>query len=1098
MKIRTKLLFSAATSIGLVIVLGLVIFFSDRQVDEALAKNQTASRIREHVSELNVLTAAYQENGGERTLTQWYSVRDDLADLLAPAEFASMMENLETLEATFAQLVGSRSAQTANGFEPSATHAPVEDRLVAQLSLWSQSITSEAVQLADATRADIAGVEERATVLTLVFVGALLAIVIGTGVAVSLSIGNPIKRLTRAAEDIAKGNLNTRAEGIGGKDEIGILGGAFNLMAARLKETIDPLEQRVAERTAANEELRLEITERKRAEEALRESEHELAERGKELNCLYGISVLVDKPGISLQEILQGTADLIPASWQYPQVTCARIIVDGQEFRTANFKQTTWRQASNIMVSGQRAGSVEVYYLDKRPESDEGPFLKEESALINAVGERLGHISEHKRAEEELNKIEWLLKPKVFQAETFAPFYGDVTKCNTDRTILDALGAETIKNIINEFMGLMGTSSAVYEKNGDYAGGIFSSGWCRFLDDASFKLCNTVDLKQALNCGKWRCHESCWTEASKKAIETGLPTDIECAGGIHLYAIPIRLGNEIIGSINVGHGDPPKDPDKLAEIAGKYQVDIKELAKLANEYQTRPPYIIELAKHRLAGTAELIGLLVERKRAEQALRESERQVRRKLDAILSPEANISALELSDIIDSEKIQKLMDELYKVTHMGIGIIDLHGRVLVGTGWQEICTKFHRINPETCRSCMESDLELSRDVPVGTFKRYRCKNNMWDIATPIKVGDLHLGNIFLGQFLFDDETVDYETFRQQALRYGFDEQEYIAALDRSSRWSRKTVDAMMSFYASFAEMIGNLSYANVKPAGALEDRKRAEQQLKKLNKTLEQRVTERTAAAEERAQELARSNGELDDFTYVVSHDLKEPLRGIEAFSTFLAEDYADKLDEQGQKYVGVLRDSAMRMNALIEDLLVLSRIGRVQQEYATVSVESLLEDIRQDLAFTLEQKKVDLRIQSGLPTITYQPVHLRQVFQNLISNAIKFNDKPQPVVEIACHEDDGTYIFSVRDNGIGIDEKYYEKIFQIFQRLGRREDYEGTGAGLTICKKIVEARGGKIWLESKVGEGSIFSFTIPKSIRPDQGRKEKGNEELSGPG
>jgi len=147
------------------------------------------------------------------------------------------------------------------------------------------------------------------------------------------------------------------------------------------------------------------ISERKRAQEALREREHELAERAKELNCLYGISVLVDKPSISLQEILQGTADLIPASWQYPQVTCARIIVDGQEFRTATFKETTWRQASDIMVSGQRAGSVEVYYLDKRPESDEGPFLKEERALINAVGERLGHISERKRLEEERERL---------------------------------------------------------------------------------------------------------------------------------------------------------------------------------------------------------------------------------------------------------------------------------------------------------------------------------------------------------------------------------------------------------------------------------------------------------------------------------------------------------------------------------------------------------------------------------------------------------------------------------------------------------------------------------------------------------------------
>jgi PAS domain S-box-containing protein len=260
----------------------------------------------------------------------------------------------------------------------------------------------------------------------------------------------------------------------------------------------------------------------------------------------------------------------------------------------------------------------------------------------------------------------------------------------------------------------------------------------------------------------------------------------------------------------------------------------------------------------------------------------------------------------------------------------------------------------------------------------------------------------------------------------------------------------------------------------------------------------ITERKRSEEALAQyrqELARSNRELEDFTYVVSHDLKEPLRGIEAFSTFLADEYGDKLDEQGQKYVGVLRDSAMRMNALIEDLLKLSRVGRTRQAYVTVAVEPLLEDIRQDLAFALEEKKADLRIQPDLPAITCQPAHLKQVFQNLISNAIKFNDKPHPVIEIACHEADGAYTFSVRDNGFGIDERYHDKIFQVFQRLGRREDYEGTGAGLTICKKIVEAHGGRIWVESKVGEGSVFSFTIPKSIRPGQERKEEGNEQLT---
>ena len=258
----------------------------------------------------------------------------------------------------------------------------------------------------------------------------------------------------------------------------------------------------------------------------------------------------------------------------------------------------------------------------------------------------------------------------------------------------------------------------------------------------------------------------------------------------------------------------------------------------------------------------------------------------------------------------------------------------------------------------------------------------------------------------------------------------------------------------------------------------------------------VTELELAQEalaRKAQELARVNAELEDFTYSVSHDLKEPLRAIEAFSAFLAEDYSDNLDEEGRRYISVVRENAVRMRDLIEDLLRLSRIGRAQHEYTTVAAEALVADVCQDLAFALEEKKVDLRVQPGLPAITCDEVHMKQVFKNLISNAIKFNDKPRPVVEVACRDDNGAYTFSIRDNGIGIDQQYYEKIFKIFQRLNRREDYKDTGVGLTICKKVVEAHGGTIWVEgSNVGEGTTFSFTIPKQARrtEEAGRTQDG--------
>lgn len=168
-------------------------------------------------------------------------------------------------------------------------------------------------------------------------------------------------------------------------------------------------------------------------------------------------------------------------------------------------------------------------------------------------------------------------------------------------------------------------------------------------------------------------------------------------------------------------------------------------------------------------------------------------------------------ELSDLIDAVAVQEMMNDYYTLTGIGIGIIDRNGTVLVGTGWQDICVSFHRAHPESCRHCLESDLELSGSITPGTFKAYRCKNNMWDIATPIMLGDRHIGTIFLGQFLYDDEAPDYDLFRAQARRYGYDETAYLAALDRVPRWSRETVRTAMSYYSKLARLISSLTFSN-----------------------------------------------------------------------------------------------------------------------------------------------------------------------------------------------------------------------------------------------------------------------------------------------
>lgn len=278
---------------------------------------------------------------------------------------------------------------------------------------------------------------------------------------------------------------------------------------------------------------------------------------------------------------------------------------------------------------------------------------------------------------------------------------------------------------------------------------------------------------------------------------------------------------------------------------------------------------------------------------------------------------------------------------------------------------------------------------------------------------------------------------------------------------------------------------------------DQKRIEADLRQLNESLEDRIAERTAQVEKHAQELRQSNAELEDFTYVVSHDLKEPLRGIEAFSSFLAEDYGERLDEEGRRYVSVIRQSAVRMKELIEKLLELSRVGKQTGSFETVPLRPIIEGAAEDLQFALQEKHAELKLPAEYPTITCGPVRIKEVFKNLISNAVKFNDKPHPVVEIAWERAgqraDDDYRFTVSDNGIGIDPKYQDKVFQLFQRLERRENYPGSGAGLTICKKIIESHGGSIGLESEPGKGTTFWFTLPARGAETQAEQGEGATE-----
>jgi PAS domain S-box-containing protein len=242
----------------------------------------------------------------------------------------------------------------------------------------------------------------------------------------------------------------------------------------------------------------------------------------------------------------------------------------------------------------------------------------------------------------------------------------------------------------------------------------------------------------------------------------------------------------------------------------------------------------------------------------------------------------------------------------------------------------------------------------------------------------------------------------------------------------------------------------------------------------------ITERKAAEEKLKStliDLERSNKDLEQFAYVASHDLQEPLRMVSSFTQMLERRYKDKLDADANDFIGFAVDGAYRMQVLINDLLMYSRVGTRGKPFEPTDMNEVLGEAIANLSVAISENHAKIT-NDELPTIPVDASQIVQLFQNLLSNSIKFRANNTPFVHVSFTERSDEWVFSVKDNGIGIAPAYYERIFVIFRRLQTKGEYPGTGIGLAICKKIVERHGGKIWVESELGKGSTFYFTIPK--------------------
>ncbi|MFW6244320.1 MAG: ATP-binding protein [Fibrobacterota bacterium] len=640
-------------------------------------------------------------------------------------------------------------------------------------------------------------------------------------------------------------------------------------------------------------------------------------------------------------------------------------------------------------------------------------------------------ITDSKHSDHEMKDLKWLLTHKhKYNLSHSVPFqtYGDLSALNKKGEILKSVGKEMLIDIAGDFLELLDTCAAVFEKNGSYALRITCSPWCRLLDQTSRENCKCSSNETAVSCEQWLCHQSCWNVA-QKCISSGQATEEGCAGGIRLFSIPVRAGTEIIGAVMVGLGNPTSNPQQIKKIAEKYRVDYTELLAISTSYHPRPAFIVDFSKNRLFFSVRMIGTIVERKRAEAAFHKAYAEVERRVEsrtAALSRSYELLREETRERMRAEQelFQKhaALESVYSIaTIVSKKFEELHDRVI------EAISSILQISFVALGITKEG--ELSRVSQIYRGKLCSVENispldHPCGIVTREKKPCQFSGDLNL---LFPEQMNDFVGMKSYiGIPILSNEGELLGAICAMDLDSRVFTEYEFHQVEIFSRYI----------AREIEQRKLQKQ----LSANQEMRM--------------------LGLLTSGVAHEVRNPLNGILAITEALNADLGG--NPEYSDYINHIRNQVSRLSDLMRDLLDLGRPVE-KTNLQPSSVTGLISKALLSWSASSKHKKRRI-VQKFFPgaencIISADRVKMQQVFINLLENACEHSPQNSEItINVEENQDSSSVWIKISDLGDGIKAEFLDHLFEPFFTTRKG----GTGLGLGIVKRIIESHGGRIRL------------------------------------